>query len=319
MNTALLQQLNSISYVSGEVLATQFQCSRAAISKQVELLRAAGVLIESRSHHGYRLLYDYAWWQSDAVSLALQGAGLDEIQVLPTVDSTNTWMRQHLQTRSAGKALAISDFQRSGKGRRGKAWVSPVGRQLTFSVGISSAQPPLLWMGLALAVGVEVAHALRAINIPATLKWPNDIEIHGAKLGGILVEMEADFDGPSRVVVGLGLNEHLQDDERAALERDVVCLSDLGVAYERYQLLADLTARLSALLDRYPTQGLAVCHGQWLALDSLRDREVQFQQQDDWAVGIARGIDGQGCLLVETPEGVVRCHSGEVSVRGVRS
>jgi BirA family biotin operon repressor/biotin-[acetyl-CoA-carboxylase] ligase len=319
MNTSLLAHLNSASYVSGVLLASAFGCSRAAISKQVELLRTHGVLIESKPHHGYRLRYTYDWWTQSRVTQALDATGIDDVTVLSEVDSTNVWLRQHLQTKSSGQALALSDFQVAGKGRRGKSWLSPPGRQIALSLGISAKHSPLLWIGLALAVGVEVAEALQAINLPVSLKWPNDIELNGAKLGGILVEMEADFDGPSRVIIGLGLNEYLLPEERLGLGREVAAIQDHVAEYDRYQLVADLSQRLSRLLEQYPDKGLLAWQAQWQSLDALRNQHVEFQHQDAWVTGLAQGIDAQGCLLVETANGVIRCHSGEVSLRGAQS
>lgn len=319
MNTSLLARLNSASYVSGELLAGAFGCSRAAISKQVELLRTYGVLIESKPHHGYRLRYSYNWWTQARLTDALDATGIDDVYVLPDVDSTNVWLRHYLQTKSAGQALAVSDFQIAGKGRRGKSWLSPPGRQIALSIGVSAKHSPLLWIGLALAVGVEVAEALRAINLPVNLKWPNDIELNGAKLGGILVEMEADFDGPSRVIIGLGLNEYLLPEERMSLGREVAAIEDYVADYDRYQLVSDLSHRLSRLLEQYPDKSLLAWQSQWQSLDALRNKLVEFQHQDEWLTGTARGIDAQGCLLVETATGIVRCHSGEVSLRVAQS
>jgi len=320
IDQSLLQQLAFGHFVSGEHLAERAGCSRAAIAKRVEQLRAAGILIEARPRLGYRLGHAYDWWRPERLAPLLPAA-LD-VHVLPEVASTNDWLRALLagsHEHGARTQLAITDFQQGGRGRRGRSWLSPPGRQMTFSLGLTSEHGPLAWIGVALAVGVELAEALREAGWPVLLKWPNDILLDGAKLAGILVEMDAMAEGPSRVVVGVGLNECLLPAERAQLDRPVAALGDRMPDYDRHALLAAMVARLDAMLSRFPRDGLDAWLARWPALDALRGRVVDFQRGDDWLSGVALGVDAQGCLLLEAAEGRVRCHSGEVSVREVRA
>lgn len=313
---SLLRQLSAEDFVSGEHLAQLADCSRAAIAKRVDQLRAAGVLIEARPRAGYRLAHRYDWWMAEQLQQRLpEGCGL-QLHVLPSTDSTNDWLRQQLAGQpSAEVVLAITDFQLGGKGRRGRSWMAPAGRQMTFSIGVGAEQGPLAWIGIALAAGVELAEALRAAGWPVRLKWPNDILLNGAKLAGILVELDAMAEGPSRVIIGVGINEALLADERAGLERPVAALQDAAIAYDRHGLLADMAARLERLLREFPEAGLARWLPRWAPLDDLQGQRVNFQRGSEWLVGDVVGIDAQGSLLLDTPQGRVHCHSGEVSVR----
>lgn len=311
MNPALLARLSHLHAVSGEVLARDFGCTRAAINKQVEQCREAGVLIEARPRQGYRYAHPYQWWSGDRLRTLLPAW---DVHVLPDVDSTNRWLFSVLDG-AAARALAISDFQSGGRGRRGRDWLSPPGRQIAVSWGICSSQRPQVWMGLALAAGVVLAEALRARGVPAQLKWPNDIEVDGAKLGGILVELEAVMDGPSRIVIGLGLNEALLPVEREALARPVTTLAEHLAGYDRHELLTELSLAIQHLVERYPDTGLTPWLARWQGLDALVGKAVRFQRGEDWDDGVAQGVDGEGRLIVATPAGVVHCHSGEVSVR----
>lgn len=312
----LLRQLSAEHFVSGEHLAQLADCSRAAISKRIEQLRAAGVLIEARPRVGYRLAHRYAWWVEDSLMQALPAGNALAVRVLPGADSTNDWLRQQLADQPSGVAMmAITDFQLGGKGRRGRSWLSPPGRQMTFSIGISAEQGPLAWIGIALAAGVELAEVLRDAGWPVRLKWPNDILLNGAKLAGILVELDAMAEGPSRVIIGVGLNEALLPDERAGLERPVAALQDAAIAYDREQLLIVMTTRLERLLREFPDAGLARWLPRWASFDDLLGCRVDFQRGSEWLSGDVIGIDAQGSLLLDTPQGRVHCHSGEVSVR----
>lgn len=323
MDLALLDRLTPDDHVSGEFLAGEFGCSRAAIAKRIDQLRAAGILVEARPRRGYRLAYPYRWWRQDALAAALGSAGAAlSLSVLPETPSTNDWLGGRLATEPAGfRGMAVTDFQTGGKGRRGRSWLSPSGRQLTCSFGIVSAQAPLVWIGVALAVGVVVASVLRQQGWPVRLKWPNDLMLSEAKLGGILVEMDALAEGPSRIVIGLGINEHLRQEEACELAREVAALqpAEPNPAYDRQALLLAIAVGIDGLLDDFPATGLAPWLACWDELDMLRGRPVSYQHGDSWLPGVAQGVDAQGCLLVQTDAGLARCHSGEVSVRGVPS
>lgn len=313
---SLLLQLSAEHFVSGEHLAERAGCSRAAIGKKVEQLRAAGILVEARPRAGYKLAHAYDWWRADHLRSLLQPE-LD-VAVLPAVASTNDWLRDQLLVREHDRPLlALTDFQADGKGRRGRSWVAPVGRQMTFSIGMTAEQGPLAWIGIALAVGMELAEVLREAGWPVLLKWPNDILLNSAKLAGILVELDAMAEGPSRIVVGVGLNECLLPAERVALDRPVAALQDLPQVYDRHHLLSAMADRLQRLLRDFPELGLAHWQSRWPPLDALRGQRVDFQRGNDWRSGVVVGIDAQGSLLLDTNEGRVSCHSGEVSVRRV--
>lgn len=311
MNKSLLSLLSSDIAVSGEALAAHFGCSRAAISKQAEALRNAGVLLKSRPRVGYQLGYPYQWWDAPQLERLLRPLPL-KVNVLESVSSTNTWLRE--QPPATVCQLAVTDWQDAGRGRHERLWLSPPGRQLTFSLRKDAAEGPWPWQGLALAVGVEIAEALQSYGVPALLKWPNDLWLKGAKLGGILVELDAASDGPSTIIVGVGLNEFLTSLERDSLDRPVSDLSAYATAYRRSELLYSLVERLIRLLAEYATRGLDGWIDRWQRLDLLNGREVRFEHHGLPVQGIAQGIDMQGCLCVMTVDGLVRCHSGEVSL-----
>lgn len=311
MNKTLLARLSSDSPVSGEVLAAEFGCSRAAISKQIECLRNAGVLVLSRPRVGYQLGYAYRWWNTKSLQKQLAGLPLS-VNLLESVSSTNTWLRN--RPPAVLYQLAITDWQHAGRGRHERDWVSPPGRQLAFSLRCDVKEGPWAWQGLALAVGVEVAEALKSRGIPVQLKWPNDLWLDGAKLGGILVELDAASDGPSSIIVGIGLNEFLTAHEKAALNRPVSDLAPYAEMYDRNDLLLTLLRRLIQLFSQYTETGLAAWLARWQRFDLLHGREVRFDLSGKQITGLAQGIDEQGCLCVLTANGLQKCHSGEISL-----
>ena len=317
MPLSLLLALSADDPRSGERLAEHFGCTRAAIAKRINVLRELGVLIEALPRVGYKLGYRYAWWSESALIERLSNlTALTGCHVLSRVDSTNTWMRDHIAKAALGEIkLAVTDFQQNGQGRRGREWLSLPGRQITASMGLVSAQGPIAWVGVAIAVGLSLASTLRELGWPVELKWPNDLWLHGEKLGGILVEMDAMTEGPSRLTIGFGINELLLNSEKKLLARPVAALQDMSIDYDRHALLVALCSNLVQMLTDFSRFGLASWWQLWPSYDALSGRLVSFEYQGEWREGFAQGIDEQGALLISCDSEVVRCHSGEVSVR----
>lgn len=317
MPLGLLAALTTESAISGERLAEQFGCTRAAIAKRISHLKDMGVLIEAIPRVGYRLLYHYDWWHESLLSARfVQVSTMARLHLLSSVDSTNIWMRNFLMDADINEThLVVTDFQRAGQGRRGRQWLSLPGRQITASIGHVSSQGPTAWLGVAIAIGLSLALTLRNHGWPITLKWPNDLWLDGSKLGGILVEMDAMAEGPSRLIIGFGINEMLLPAERAALARRVAALKDQALSYDRHALFAELSAGVLAVLNEFPLTGLAPWQSHWRELDAMAGHLVRFEHQGQWRSGVAGGIDAHGALLVDTPDGMVSCHSGEVSIQ----
>jgi BirA family biotin operon repressor/biotin-[acetyl-CoA-carboxylase] ligase len=173
---------------------------------------------------------------------------------------------------------------------------------------------------LSLVVGLCAVNALRSLGADGVrLKWPNDLVTGAGKLGGILVEMRAESGGPVHVVVGIGLNVILDEGARAAVAAtgNIACdlRGQIAPLPDRNAIAAALLARLVPALEGFPRHGLAPYLADWQACDALSDREVSVENAGCVMLGVARGIDSHGALLVETHEGVRRFISGEVSVR----
>jgi BirA family biotin operon repressor/biotin-[acetyl-CoA-carboxylase] ligase len=152
-----------------------------------------------------------------------------------------------------------------------------------------------------------------------TLKWPNDLVTAEGKLGGILIEMRAESGGPVHVVAGIGLNVALDEAARTAVKATGNTADDIRAhcvpVPDRNAIVAALLARLIPAFEGFPRHGLAPHLDNWQKCDALRDHEVRVENAGEITRGVARGIDAHGALLVETPTGVQRFISGEVTVR----
>ena len=251
------------------------------------------------------------------------------VEVLPTVDSTNTELMRRARAGQSDPVLLAAEQQTAGRGRLGRAWRSQPGDSLMFSLGLPLA--PADWSGLSLAVGVSVAESLQPVLPPpgsATprvgLKWPNDLWLGGAggerKLGGILVET-ASFVAPQGaaapasagtryVVVGVGLN--IRPPDAAGMGLPPGGLQEVDVLLDAPTALLRVAAPLVAMLQSFAGYGFAPMQPRFALRDVLQGRSVVLS---DGHSGTAQGVGEDGALWVLTDSGMQPVTSSEVSVR----
>jgi len=174
---------------------------------------------------------------------------------------------------------------------------------------------------LSLAIGVGVLRALQALgDADVRLKWPNDLMMAGRKLGGILIELRAEFSGPAYVVIGLGLNYRLTAAAQRNLQSEQIDACDLHQSFGerlpgRNELVGRIVAEICAVLLEFQQEGLRPFSKEWRAADALAATAARVAHGEHIYRGIARGIDEDGALLLETPGKLLKFTSGEVSVR----
>ena len=206
----LITTLADGAYHSGEALGTQLNVSRTAVWKQLRKLDDLGIELQSCKRRGYRIPGGLSLLCESSIRQHLLGAAaveLRRLEIHQQVDSTNALAMQSAQLGPASGAVFLSEAQSAGRGRRGRSWVSPFGRNIYMSVVYGFTGGVAAVEGLSLAVGVAVVRALEAMGISgAELKWPNDILWSGRKLGGVLLEISGDPAGTCEVIVGIGVN-----------------------------------------------------------------------------------------------------------------
>jgi len=242
------------------------------------------------------------------------------VEVLPSVDSTNTELMRRARAGLAEPTLLVAEQQTAGRGRLGRPWRSAVGDSLTFSLGLPLA--PADWSGLSLAVGVSVAESLQPVVRPGAarigLKWPNDLWLDGdRKLGGILVETASlvapvgDVPPAMRyVVAGIGIN--VQPPQAEGLATPPGSLQDVEPGLDAPAALLRIAAPLIAMLQSFEAYGFAPVQARFHQRDVLSGRSVALS---DGTVGTAHGVGEDGALLVHTAHGMQAVTSSEVSVR----
>ncbi len=264
-------------------------------------------------------LSDYEALDAGAVAAALgELAAAFALDLRPECDSTNSRLLEEPPPDDGRIAVLAADRQTAGRGRRGRTWQSWPGAGLTFSVLWRFTPSAQLPAGLSLVVGLAVARALEELGVDGVqLKWPNDVLIHGRKLAGILVELSSGRGrGPAAAVIGIGINLRLPD---AAAVDYPTGVTDLTACLPSppgpNRLLALVLQHLHGLLGLYASAGFTALRGAWQQRNAFADLPVRIVGEAEALAGICAGVDDDGALLLQTPDGLVRVLSGEVSLR----
>jgi BirA family biotin operon repressor/biotin-[acetyl-CoA-carboxylase] ligase len=254
----------------------------------------------------------------------LLGAGVRErirrLDTVWTVGSTNTVLLERANPPVGSSEALLAEYQTAGRGRRGRNWVAPPGGSICLSLSWMFGEVPRDLGALGLVVGVCALRALSHLGVDRVrLKWPNDLLVEDRKLGGILIELRAESSGPACVVIGIGLNVALGASLLGKVATMGLAPIDLATAglkeRARNAVAAGLLSSFVQGLLEFERDGLKPFVREWMEADALRGRPVTVTGAETSAKGVARGIDLDGALLVETPQGLLRFISGDVSVR----
>jgi BirA family biotin operon repressor/biotin-[acetyl-CoA-carboxylase] ligase len=307
---------------SGEHLARSLGVSRTAVWKHLQGFGELGLELHKVQKRGYRLAQPIDLLDAAAIRRRVSTDNrrkLRSLDVLLQTDSTNSRLLAVSDLRAGQADACVAEFQSAGRGRRGRDWIAPFGGAICLSLGWMFPEPPRQLSALSLAVGVAVLRALeRFAARDIRLKWPNDVLVGSRKLGGILCELRAEAGGPAHVVIGVGLNVRLSALARRAIAATGVQaadLSDAQVSAARDAVVAALIDELILALEAFQCEGLLPFIQAWRDADALYGAQAQVVLGEAQHRGIARGIDADGALLLETPPGVLRFISGEVTVR----
>ncbi len=242
------------------------------------------------------------------------------VEVLPQIDSTNTELMRRARAGQNESVLLVAETQTAGRGRLGRAWHGQAGDALTFSLGLPLR--PRDWSGLSLAVGLSLAQSLDPDGVlDVRLKWPNDLWVAQpgpsrgwGKLAGVLIETalgaSVDSEHSRYCVVGVGIN--IAPPQAPGLSTPALGWQQLSPRASAPSTLTQVALPLLQTLLAFERDGFAPLQTQFNDRDALRDCPVSLS---DGRVGIARGVDFDGALRVETAQGSERITSAEVSVR----
>ena len=249
-------------------------------------------------------------------------AGPCSVEVVEETASTSAdlMVRARL-AQFARPVLRATDFQYEGRGRQGRPWFALPRHALLMSIAMPLGELPASLPAITLACGVAFAECLRQSGVEVQLKWPNDLRVRGQKLGGVLSELASDDKARFTLVIGVGLNLHLEPSTRHMIDQPAIGLDELlpaaTVAMEREAWIGRLAAATLQTLEAFTRRGFAAFRPRFNALMEGRGREVDVMDNGAVVVsGRLSDVDGHGRLLIDVGSGPPRLVSvGDVVYR----
>lgn len=315
MLTKILTILADGQFHSGDELGAELGVSRAAIWKQMQKLDGLNIAYSSVKGRGYKLLEAVELFDAERIQERLHQR-LDKLEILPNVDSTNTYLFHKAGDYMGQRYAVLAEQQTAGKGRRGRVWVSPFGKNIYLSLLVSFSNGVAALEGLSLMVAIAVERALTQLGVPNIgLKWPNDVYGDGKKLAGILLEVTGEYSSHCQVVIGVGINMSLSQQEGTEITQPWAQLLALKPNLSRNMVAGEVLNQLLWAVDEFQRQGFAPFQQYWSERDIYHNQEVRIIAANNEKSGLVKGVNRKGELMLKTDKGMEVINAGEVSLR----
>ncbi|MGY2377080.1 bifunctional biotin--[acetyl-CoA-carboxylase] ligase/biotin operon repressor BirA [Pseudomonas sp. SDO524_S393] len=311
----LLKLLKDGRFHSGEALGVALGISRSAVWKQLQHLEAElNLSVHKVRGRGYQLASPLVFLSAEEITSNAPTLSWP-VHISDSIDSTNAEALRLVEIGCAAPLLVLAEQQTAGRGRRGRAWVSPFAQNVYYSLVLRIEGGLRQLEGLSLVVGLAVMQALRESGVQgAALKWPNDVLVGRKKIAGILLELVGDPADICHVVLGVGINVNMQRTADVDQQWTSVQL-ETGLPLDRNLLVARLGLQLQHYLDRHKASGFAALQEEWEQNHLWQGKAVSLIAGVNHIEGVVLGVDRQGALRLSV-EGVEKTYSGgELSLR----
>ncbi len=309
----VLHALMQTDWISGQELADQLNISRTAIWKQIATLKESGYIIEANKKTGYHLVDQGDRLTSLAIQQDLQTRTLGRhIMHLEQTETTQRIAHEQAQQAAAEGTLIVCDFQTGGRGQLGRTWHETQGAGIAMSLILRPAAPLHQAGQLTLLAGIALAQTLRTLDIPATIKWPNDLLIEGKKVAGILTEMQTEADRINSVIIGIGINVLHEQFPEVLADRATSLKLATGKVIARAEIVAMFLNTFEPMYLKWLTEGFASFVSLWENYADRLNDLVTLRTRQETVTGILRGIQADGTLQMETEAGMKTFHSAEL-------
>jgi BirA family transcriptional regulator, biotin operon repressor / biotin---[acetyl-CoA-carboxylase] ligase len=302
--------------VSGEELSRALGITRSAVAKAVAGLRAQGYTIESRPHVGHRLVARPDRLLPSEVTHGLATRRLGHVvHAFEEIGSTQDVTRELARAGEPDGTLVVAERQTAGRGRLGRSYISPPGA-IWSTLLLRGPLAPRVAPFVSLAAGVAVARAIDAVTgLRTTLKWPNDVQVNGRKVAGILIEAMTEEQAIHELLLGTGINVNFAPSEFPAEVREIATTlaAECGRPVDRRALLQRYLVELEPLWDALLAGDGAPALSAWRGHSNILGQRVRAELWGTPVEGLATGLDEDGALLVQPDGGeVVRVTVGDV-------
>ncbi len=307
-------------YVSGEHLSRELGVSRTAVWKHISALRNNGYHIEAVPSRGYRLVSSPDSIDPHEVKAQLNGVAIGHrLDFLKTTISTNADAFRLAEEGATEGTVVVADAQSGGKGRRGRVWSSPSGVNLYCSIVLRPEIMPHEAPQLTFLSAVAAARAIElTTELTPEIKWPNDLLISGKKVAGLLNEMSAETDGINFVILGIGVNLNMTDDQFPDdLRHPATSLFlESGIRVDRSRFTSTMLNELDRLYTDFLSHGFGPIREEWQQRCNANGRHVRVSDSGtECTGGLFCGIDSDGAMLLRSDDDVLhRITCGDVRI-----
>ncbi|MGN0895059.1 MAG: biotin--[acetyl-CoA-carboxylase] ligase [Succinivibrio sp.] len=316
------QSIELIEFIRLLLSAHRYKLSRVTVHEKLsktpkEMLnlirecKGYGVIIRSTSNY-YQLKTEVDLLDQDVIFKGVSGSG--RVEVLPQIDSTNSYMLRNSEYLASGDTV-LSEIQTAGRGRRGNQWHTSFGKQLMLSTCYVFDRIEAM-SGLSLGIGVAVAQSIESFSKKEIqLKWPNDIYYKDRKVGGILIETVPSR-GKVKAVIGVGLNIYSDKLDNISQRYTSIYITDsrerVPQAFSRNSISIELINRIKHICQMYEQGDIAPVIEAFEARDFLFGRKIKVEIDQEMCEGYAAGVDKTGSLKIVNKEGQHLISSGHI-------
>lgn len=301
----ILNILNDCKVHAGTDIAEYLSISRTAVWKVIQRLKNYNIDIESQ-HQGYHLNSPLILLDKHKIESLIKEPRVT-LECFETISSTTHCLRTEKPLNNLHVCLA--EHQSKGRGRMGRSWASPFGRNIYCSFSYIFNKDISEMSGLSLVIGILTANVLEALHpkVKPFLKWPNDLYVNNQKIGGILIDIIAEINGNCKAVISVGLNINMQDADLEDVDQPWTSLEHiLNKKLDRNLIVASLIKSILKGIEIFLEKGIEPFLIQWKRYDLLENRQVSLSHGAKITSGIGRGITPLGFLLLELPSGEIQ-------------
>ena len=239
-----------------------------------------------------------------------------EIFVSQSTGSTNDDAKNFLSEQSSLLSIHASEQQIAGKGRNGKKWISPKGKNIYLSIGWLSNLKYSQLDGLSLAIGTILASSLNKFTQNKVgIKWPNDLLIEKKKISGILIET-IDINNQVGVVIGIGINVHMSKEEGKEIDQSWIALDEVTDSINnRNEIIGDIVNKVFQLTSIFTNEGFKAYKLDYESLDLLTGKRCSINIEGIDKTIEVLGVNDNGEMLVKEGSEYLTLRYGEVSIR----
>lgn len=312
----LLEILQDGRFHSGQELGAALGISRSAVWKHLQRLEVSlGLQLYKVPGRGYRLAESISLFDIARNTKALKQLDWG-LRVMGSADSTNAEALRMLLAGTQAPFVVLAEAQTHGRGRRGRAWVSPPAQNLYYTLALTMSGGPQRLAGLSLVVGLAVMQTLRQMGVKqAGVKWPNDIYANGKKIAGILMELTGDPADLCHLAIGIGINVNMTTSAVEIEQAWTSMRNETSVLVDRNELVRALSHSLHHYLRRHVEEGFGGLRAEWEACNIWHAQHCCLSTGSQQVRGLVIGVDDQGALRLKVDGQERHFSGGELSLR----